>query len=274
MPRIWNRIAGVQDDLKLFDIDLEELMVKKIGAGEETMFWLDRWIGDSTLKTSFPEAYKLERYKHCKISDRLQNGDLIWDWKSVPRTLESVSEIALLVSRISDFQTVQGNDKWVCTLASDGVTCFMWRAKLERIPTACALLKRGIRITSPICSYCKNAEEDTAHVLFRCSMAVRVWEWVLSWCDLQNIHFESAEELMAFAAQWGSCEMKRRVLISICYGTTWFLWKARCDWVFKKLRTSLAKVVDSIKSTVFLWMKYRRKHCTLQWIDWCINHFI
>ena len=29
IPGIWNRIAGVQDELKLFDIDIEELMVKK-----------------------------------------------------------------------------------------------------------------------------------------------------------------------------------------------------------------------------------------------------
>nr|KAJ0216241.1 hypothetical protein LSAT_V11C300125010 [Lactuca sativa] len=306
LPGIWNRIAGVQVELKLFDIDMEEIMMKKIGSGEETMFWLDRWIGDSTLKTSFPEAYNLERNKHCKISDRLQNGIINWEWKSAPRTPELVSEINMLASRIRDFQTVQGNDKWVCTLSSDGifhvdrlriqidrwnlptletplkwiheiplkVTCFMWRANLERIPTACALLKGGIQLTSPICSYCENAEEDASHVLFRCPMAAKVWEWVLSWCDLLNVHFESVEELLKFTAHWGTCEKKRRSLISIGYGTTWLIWKARCDWVFKKTKTSPAKVADLVKSTVFLWIKYRREYCNLQCIEWCINPFI
>nr|KAJ0215457.1 hypothetical protein LSAT_V11C300123840 [Lactuca sativa] len=251
---LWSKVikAGVQDELKLFDIDMEEIMMKKIGSGEETMFWLDKWIGDSTLKTSFPEAYNLKCNKHYKISDRLQNGFINWEWKSAPRTPELVSEINLLASRIRDFQIAQGNDKWVCTLSSDGifhvdrlriqidrwnlptletplkwiheiplkVTCFMWRANLEKIPTACALLKRGIQLTSPICSYCENAEEDAYHVLFRCPMAAKVWEWVLSWCDLPNVHFESIEELLKFTAHWGTCEKKRRNLISICYGTT------------------------------------------------------
>nr|KAJ0197364.1 hypothetical protein LSAT_V11C700352090 [Lactuca sativa] len=338
LPGVWSRVAGVQDELKKFGIDIDEVIIKKIGSGDETMFWLDKWFGGSTLKDSFPEAYKLEGHKHCKISNRIQHGTMNWEWKSTPRTVDQISEINMLTNTVSDYQLIDGRDKWRCTLSSDGafhvdalrfkidcwnipsmethlkwiheiplkVTCFIWRANLDRIPTACALLKRGIQLDSPICTYCGTAEEDASHVLLRCPMAMQVWDWVFRWCDIPNVQFASVEELLKFSSQWGTCTKRRKSFVSICYGkawllwkellkfssqwgtctkrrksfvsicygTAWLLWKARCDWVFKKSRISSVNVADLVKSTVFLWIKYRREHCNFQWIDWCINPFL
>nr|KAJ0188467.1 hypothetical protein LSAT_V11C900489130 [Lactuca sativa] len=194
-----------------------------------------------------------------------------------------ISEINMLTTTVRDFQLMNGRDKWMCTLSSDGVfyvdalrlkidcwnmplvetplrwiheitlkvTCFMWRANLDRIPTACALLKRGIQLESPLCTYCENEEEDASHVILRCPMVVQVWEWVFRWCDISNVQFGSVEELLKFSTQWGTCAKKRKSLISICYGTAWLIWKARCDWFFKKSRISPVKVADLVKSTVF-----------------------
>ncbi|CAI9281688.1 unnamed protein product [Lactuca saligna] len=106
----------------------------------------------------------------------------------------------MLTTTVRDYQLMDGRDKWMCTLSSDGVfhvdalrfqidcsnipsmethlrwiheiplkvTCFIWRANLDRIPTACALLKRGIQLESPLCTYCGNEEEDASHVILRC----------------------------------------------------------------------------------------------------------
>lgn len=176
--------------------------MKKIGSGDDTMFWLDRWIIKSTLKTSFPKAYKLECHKHYKISDRLQNGVINWEWKSTPRTMDQISEINTLATTVCDFQAMPGRDKWVFTISSDGifhidvlrmkidrwnmpsfetllkwiheiplkVTYFMWWENLDRIPTTCALLKRGIQLASPLCTYCEKDDEDASHVILRCAM--------------------------------------------------------------------------------------------------------
>ncbi|CAI9303946.1 unnamed protein product [Lactuca saligna] len=128
-----------------------------------------------------------------------------WEWKSTPRTVDQISEINMLTNTVGDYQLMDGRDKWRCTLSSDGafhvdalrfkidcwniplmethlkwiheiplkVTCFIWRANLDRIPTACALLKRGIQLDSPICTYYRTAEEDISHVLLRCPMAMQ-----------------------------------------------------------------------------------------------------
>nr|KAJ0224075.1 hypothetical protein LSAT_V11C200069590 [Lactuca sativa] len=121
LPGVWSRVAGVQDELKKFGIDIDEVIIKKIGSGDETMFWLDKWIGGSTLKDSFSEAYKLEGHKHCKISNRLQHGTMNWEWKSTPRTVDKISEINMLTNTVGDYQLMDGRDKWRCTLSSDGV---------------------------------------------------------------------------------------------------------------------------------------------------------
>nr|KAJ0219780.1 hypothetical protein LSAT_V11C200069600 [Lactuca sativa] len=71
---------------------------------------------------------------------------------------------------------------------------------LDRIPTACALLKRGIQLDSPICTYCGTAKEDASHVILRCPMAMQVWDWVFRWCDIPNVQFASMEELLKFSS--------------------------------------------------------------------------
>lgn len=100
-------------------------------------------------------------------------------------------DIEGLTNRVCNFQTVAQSDKWVCNMSSDGifhvnalrtridwrnlmtgevtinwtheiplkVNCFMWRAKLDRIPTACALLRRSIQITSAICSIARRRKK-------------------------------------------------------------------------------------------------------------------
>ena len=154
------------------------------------------------------------------------------------------------------------------------VVCMVWRANLGRLPTANALIKRGIQIESPICSQCSNEEEDEMHALWRCSFAQTIWYWVFRWCDIPIPVVNVIGDLIQFINTWGSNKNRRIILISICYGTLWVIWKARCDWVFKKRRISPMKVADNIKSIVYIWLKYRRANYTYSWEQWCANPFI
>lgn len=99
------------------------------------------------------------------------------------------------------------------------VNCFIWRAKLDRLPTARALTRRGIQLMSALCPYCELEEEDTAHALFRCPLASKVWEYVGHWCNIPHLQFQNAEEMVKYVTQWGTCSKQRKTLTSICYGT-------------------------------------------------------
>ncbi|CAH1422507.1 unnamed protein product [Lactuca virosa] len=63
------------------------------------------------------------------------------------------------------------------------VLCFVWRAYLGRIPYACALLCRGIQLSSLVCSFCSYVAEDANHILVTYPFAKEVWVWILRWCN-------------------------------------------------------------------------------------------
>lgn len=69
-------------------IDINDVLLKEVGAGDKPMFCKDIKIGNTTLKASFLEMYKLEQHKYCKVSNQLQPGGPIWEWKAVVTSLE------------------------------------------------------------------------------------------------------------------------------------------------------------------------------------------
>lgn len=62
-----------------------------------------------------------------------------------------------------------------------------------------------------------------------------------------------------FAAKWGRCSKRRNRLIAIYYGMLWVLWKPRNDWLFQGIANNPTKVVENIKSLVFLRLKCKGK---------------
>ncbi|GJX11866.1 RNA-directed DNA polymerase, eukaryota [Tanacetum coccineum] len=71
------------------------------------------------------------------------------------------------------------------------INIFMWRARLDRIPTRCNLASRGVVLESSLCPLCGLAPEDASHVLFRCELSKHVFRrmcrlWDLDWQDVSS----------------------------------------------------------------------------------------
>ncbi|KAL4577659.1 hypothetical protein LXL04_013770 [Taraxacum kok-saghyz] len=96
-----------------------------------------------------------------------------------------------------------------------------------------------------------------------------IWKW----CNIPQQRFSSTPEVVMFAANWGNCPRKRRILISIVYGSLLCVWKARNDKMFNKNRISSTKLADNIINMVFSWVKYRGKFGDCNWAVWCCNPF-
>lgn len=60
---VWKNIASIDTELRKVDVPMEVIMKKKVNKGDKTLFWLDRWIGNETLKVAFPNLYALEKKK-------------------------------------------------------------------------------------------------------------------------------------------------------------------------------------------------------------------
>ena len=235
---VWNNIAGVKKDLQRAGIDIEDIIAWKMNSGNDTLFWLDRWCGGNTLKEEFPELYRLEENKRCKVKDRIGIGGADWRWRSSPTSDSQLRELSDLITRTGTFHPAAGEDKWSCEISDDGiyyvnklrklidepqqvtplrqviawthdvpikVLCFIWRANLERIPTATELIKRGVPGVSEICGYCEDGVEDVRHVLWSCTFAKNVWKWVFHWCNIEVPTVEKIEDIIKFTSECGNC---------------------------------------------------------------------
>ncbi|GJX71402.1 RNA-directed DNA polymerase, eukaryota [Tanacetum coccineum] len=56
-------------------LDLMEFCQKKVGDGQGTRFWLDKWVGDQTLKEAYSRIFALELDKEIKVAVKLEQID-------------------------------------------------------------------------------------------------------------------------------------------------------------------------------------------------------
>lgn len=134
---------------------------------------------------------------------------------------------------------------------------FVWRANLGRIPTSYELSKRGIHFGDTKSEYCLQEANEVIHVLIKCSFAWVIWQWILKWCNISIPHLKTVGDVINYVMKWGNSPKKGNALITILYGTLWWIWNAICDKTFKKTCMSSTLVVEKIMSSVFTWIKHR-----------------
>ena len=187
------------------------------------------------------------------MAERIKQDGITWKWKRNPRLPKESLELIQLCDLLRSFQPSSLPDRWTSPIAPDGsfkvcdlrhkidtlvtcaaqhrmvwlpavplkVNCFVWRAALDRIPTATALIRRGIPTPSPNCLLCHSELETTDHLLVSCPFSREVMSWILKWCDIPLQRFDSLAEVLDFASKWGRCPKKRKVFLSIIYGLLW-----------------------------------------------------
>ena len=227
-------------------------------------------------------------------------------WKNIANTKKDINTVNLDLSDVFSDQALrigEGNH-WRCLLAVDGiyrvgdirrtidfnpningdpkvvwckeipikVICFIWRASLDRIPTAEALAVRGVLSGPTSCVRCSGTD-STNHILVTCPFATLIRSWITNWCGVDLSHVANVDEVLLLVKSWGRCPKLKRILTSICYGMLWSLWKARNNRVFNKRIVSASSVFDEILSSVFFWLKHRGNLGIGDWVNWCIFPF-
>lgn len=289
IPGVWNNIVRTRDDISKYGINTNDVVKKEVRAGNETLFWLDDWSRAGIFKEKFPGLYFLEKNKKCAISDRILPSGMFWEWKRRISSGQLLHELTELNICIGDFRPSANPDFWSSKFAPGGsfsvaavrevidrpesqdsspnilwvndvpkkVVCFVWRAKLGRIPSAEGLIKRGVHLQSSICRRCADDIESVEHIFMYCRFSREVFEATWSWCNLGQFRFNSISEVLDFMAAWGRCPKKRRILVSICYGAMWFIWKARNAMVFESRSIPANTVFREIQLVVLSWIQWR-----------------
>ncbi|KAL4556241.1 hypothetical protein LXL04_038885 [Taraxacum kok-saghyz] len=145
-----------------------------------------------------------------KPPDYYANKLITGTWKNITGMKKELAKVDISILEVMSFSGGTGT-----------VQCFSWRAKMGRIPSAVALSRRGIlNRNNTTCNYCNQEDERVDHIMIICPFARLVIEWILKWCGIYGVAFNTVIEVLDFAVGWGNCPKKRRTLQAICQYTS------------------------------------------------------
>ncbi|GJY30473.1 RNA-directed DNA polymerase, eukaryota [Tanacetum coccineum] len=226
-PSCWSSILREVQTLALKGFDFFSHIKIRVGNGHNTRFWRDSWLVDSPLCTRFPRMYALERNKEISVAAKWGDPSFDHSFRRQARDGAESQQWAELLSLLGTFTLSPSIDRWVSDLNGEGlfrvkdfrsflddlllpssnmatrwvkcvpvkVNVFVWRARLERLPTRDNLAKRGVPIVSNLCPVCGSFPEDAHHLFFGCDLAKNIF----------------SENLSLVESQLGSCFVVRRV---------------------------------------------------------------
>lgn len=62
------------------------------------------------------------------------------------------------------------------------IKSFIWKVRLNKIPSKMALRDRGVCMDFKECSLCFGHNESSDHFLLNCQFATKVWKNISRWC--------------------------------------------------------------------------------------------
>ncbi|XP_026420634.1 uncharacterized protein LOC113316701 [Papaver somniferum] len=108
----------------------------KVGSGESTCFWGDRWLVDGPLKTQFPAVYAITSSKGGTVAQvrTTVDGEVWWDLGINRRVQDHmVREISSLLNLLDGFVPEDGNESdyrvWLGNKSNGTFTvksCYLW----------------------------------------------------------------------------------------------------------------------------------------------------
>ncbi|GJW16767.1 RNA-directed DNA polymerase, eukaryota [Tanacetum coccineum] len=220
----WLDIIREMHALNSKGIDLMQFLKKKLGNGENTSFWDDKWHDDGPFNPYIrggveEEQFSLLGFRTTGIS--LPNMCDRWFW-----SLESFGDFSVKSTRICiDDNILPINDvptRWVKIIPIK-VNIHAWKVFLDKIPTRLNLSLRGMDIPSILCPLCNSAAESTSHIFFSCPLARQVWNKFLRWWEMYSISFDRYEDWFSWLNNTRFPKQLKTFLEGICY----IIWRFR-----------------------------------------------
>lgn len=237
------------------------------------------------------------------VNERCSNVGWRWEWTRTFRRGLVKDQLNDLVTFLGEFRCGVEQDAWNWALDSDGVfsvsstrkwidfkvldsnnvvtrwgnlipmkvNIFVWRLLLNRLPTRMAIAGKGISISNTCCPICGLFEEDVEHLFFLCEVAIKMWELIFKWLDVQCGNFRNHIELFHKLDSMKMPAIKKQVLQVVGCTSLWFLWKYRNDVVHDSKKIQKSMIIDGIQEFSFRWFSTRQKKVKVNWGDWIHN---
>ncbi|GJS95704.1 RNA-directed DNA polymerase, eukaryota [Tanacetum coccineum] len=285
----WLDIIREMHALNSKGIDLMQFLKKKLGNGENTSFWDDKWHDDGPFKSLYPRLHALETCKSISVASKLSQPSLIHSFRRPPRGGVEEEQFSLLGSRTTGISLPNMCDRWFWSLESSGdfsvkstriciddnilpkndvptrwvkiipikVNIHAWKVFLDKIPTRLNLSLRGMDIPSILCPLCNSAAESTSHIFFSCPLARQVWNKFLRWWEMDSISFDRYEDWLSWLNNTRFPKQLKTFLEGICYIMWWLIWRFRNQVLFGSKQPRRDLLFDDIVQLSYLWISNR-----------------
>ncbi|WVZ50728.1 hypothetical protein U9M48_001955 [Paspalum notatum var. saurae] len=246
----------------------------KVGNGEDTLFWTDRWLNGSSIAELAPNlvlTVSRKSRKQCTVSQALASRRWVTD-------IRGALTVQVLVEYLKIWELVDGvilqpevPDQFSWRLTQSGLyTCksayeaffvgtikfglwkrirntwaplrckiFIWLAIKNRCWMADRLAKRGLPHPS-VCPLCDQEQETMQHLLVSCVFSREV------------LHRKLMTNWWSRAVKIVTREL-RKGLNSMITLVAWELWKHKNTSVFEGVRPSVAEVRRAVETECNLW---------------------
>ncbi|GKE28314.1 RNA-directed DNA polymerase, eukaryota, reverse transcriptase zinc-binding domain protein, partial [Tanacetum coccineum] len=274
-----------------------------VGNGIDSRFWSDIWCGEQPLKATFPRIYLLDSDKNCNIASRV----CLNDWSSVlrhsPRGGVESNQFCDLLNIIRGISLSDQRDSWQWSVDSAKgytvasarslidsailetgseatrwnrnipikVNVFLWRLKLNKLPSRVNLDRRSVDVESILYPICLEDLETVNHSFFNCGLAKDMWASLAKWWELDISVCDNIAEWFVWLDSL-RIPLKVRLILEGVGGTLmWSIWNFRNSLIFSSCPPKKTVLWDSIVSQSFLWISSRNPSCKFSWIGWLKN---
>ncbi|GJS61724.1 RNA-directed DNA polymerase, eukaryota, reverse transcriptase zinc-binding domain protein [Tanacetum coccineum] len=299
---IWLDIVQDISSLKHKGIDILAAAKRKLGNGENTLFWEDKWIGEVTLKTKYPRLFALEHHKSITVAAKMGQLSLDHSFRRPPRGGIEDEQYRDLRTTTSNVLLPNMHDRWFWSLNSSGefsvssvrnyiddfllpkagtptrwiklvpikLNITAWRICLDKLPTRLNLSSRGLDIPTILCPLCNDSVESTSHIFFSCQLASQLMAKVCRWWELDYIPLNSYADWLFWLTNSRLSKLKKEILEGVCYVTWWLIWKFRNQCLFGASQLRRDCIFEDIVQMSYLWISNRCKS-KFDWISWIQN---
>ncbi|XP_074355726.1 uncharacterized protein LOC141695374 [Apium graveolens] len=253
---------------------------RRIGDGKDTKIWKVPWLPCSLngyLTTDIPEELQditvenlMDESKRAWDDDVLQNICNARDCElikkiPIPRIRKNDSWFWYFdekgeFSVKSCYRHIRGEREclekvfwkklWGLKLPGK-VTNLLWRTCRGVLPTAVALARKHVEV-STVCSWCQRAAEDDMHILFQCCFARDLWDKV-GLAELVTVSpSDTVMTILKRVFQNGG-HQRNGLVGMLC----WNLWYRRNNWVWNRINTSSFGVKSRTVNMLAEWNRAR-----------------
>nr|GEV71698.1 RNA-directed DNA polymerase, eukaryota, reverse transcriptase zinc-binding domain protein [Tanacetum cinerariifolium] len=119
-PSNWLDIIRSFSNLYNKGVDLLGSIKKKVGNGENTMFWDELWNDEVLFKNLFPRLYALESVKNISVADKMAQPSLEYSFRRNIRGGAEQVQMASLLSLLEGLILPSMIDRWMWSISGDG----------------------------------------------------------------------------------------------------------------------------------------------------------